>query len=55
MKTFEQAGEAMLLAQEGNVLLARAMLSTIKGWTASLKTWLSSMPTNLPPTEPLHR
>ena len=55
MKTFEQTGEAMLLAHEGHILLTRALVATVKGWAVGLKTWLGNMPTTLPPTESHHR
>ena len=55
MNTFEQAGEAMLLAHEGQIILGRALVSTVKEWMAGLKTWLGNMPTTLPPTESPHR
>ncbi len=55
MKTFEQAGEAMLLAHEGQLLLTRAFASTVARWASGLKNWLGNMPTTLPPTESPHR
>ena len=55
MDMFDQVGEAMLLAQEGQLLLGRAVVSAVKGWTAGLRSWLANMPTTLPPTESPHR
>jgi hypothetical protein len=51
MNAFEQAGEAMMLAQEGNRQIAQAIAATFRRWTAEFKAWLSAMPTTLPPTE----
>ena len=50
MDTFSKAGEAMLLAEEGNRLLAQALVNAVRGWVGSFKTWLRAMPTSLPPT-----
>ena len=51
MTTFSRAGEAMLLAQEGNHQLARAVAAAFRRWFAPVKAWLADMPTSLPPTE----
>ena len=55
MKTFDQAGAALLLAHEGQLILARAAVAVVKGWAAGLRTWLANMPATLPPTEPTRR
>jgi hypothetical protein len=55
MNSFEQAGEAMLLAQEGNKMIAAAIISAVRGWVASFRGWLAHMPTTLPPTESIRR
>ena len=55
MSVFEQAGHTMLLAAEGQRLLANALVTGLKRWVASFKTWLSDMPTTLPPTECFRR
>ncbi len=55
MNMMEQAGEALILAQQGNTLLARSLAATVKGWVAGLGTWLRNMPTTLPPTDSYRR
>jgi hypothetical protein len=51
LDSFSQAGEAMLLAEEGNRQIARALAASVGNAFASLKAWLAAMPTTLPPTE----
>ena len=51
MTNFEQAGEALLLAQQGNAQIARTIAAALSIWTTGLKDWLARMPTTLPPTE----
>ncbi len=51
MDTFSKAGEAMLLAEQGNREIAHAIATAFNGWMKSLKGWLAEMPTSLPPTE----
>ena len=55
MELFQQSGEAILLAQEGQRQLAFAIASLVRGWFVSLKAWHGAMPITLPPTEPQHR
>ncbi|WP_158744761.1 hypothetical protein [Acidisphaera sp. L21] len=55
MNAFDQAGEAMLMAQEGKLLIARALVATIQGWVSSFKSYVGGMPTTLPPTESVRR
>ncbi len=51
MDTFSKAGEALLLAEEGNREIARAFATLVRGLLSSLKTWLATMPTSMPPTD----
>ncbi len=51
MNGFEEYGQAMLLANEGNVQLAQAFAGGLKKMMASLRGWVSAMPATLPPTE----
>ncbi len=55
MDLFQQSGEAMLLAQDGQRQLAFAIAATVRRWLVSLKAWHGAMPITLPPTEPQHR
>ncbi len=55
MNSFEQAGEAMLLAEEGKALIARAIVAELRRWAGLVHEWLVQMPTTLPPTESPHR
>ena len=50
--TFSKAGEAMLLAEQGNREVGRSIAASLRGLLGSLRTWLAAMPTSLPPTEP---
>ena len=52
MDTFSKAGEAMLLAEQGNRQIAQGLAAVMRGLLGSLKSWLGAMPTTLPPTEP---
>ena len=52
MDTFSKAGEAMLLAEQGNRQIAQGLAALVSSLLGSLKTWLGAMPTSLPPTEP---
>ena len=52
MDTFTKAGEAMLLAEQGNRELSHTIAAAFHGWVKSIKAWLAEMPTSLPPTEP---
>ena len=51
MSTFTKAGEAMLLAEEGNRQIAQAITAAVMAKLAEFKAWLRAMPTSLPPTE----
>ena len=51
MNVFEQSGEAMLLAQEGQRQIAQALAAQIRTWFANFKAWQAAMPGTLPPTE----
>ncbi len=51
MRTFEQAGEAMLLAEQGQREIANAVLTSVKRWIAGFQAWRGRMPTAMPPTE----
>ena len=51
MNVFEQSGEAMLLAQEGQHELAKLLAAQFRTWFAKLTAWHAAMPTALPPTE----
>ena len=53
MNAFEQAGEAMLLAEEGKVQMARAIVAQVQKWIADFRSYLGHLPTNLPPTDTL--
>jgi hypothetical protein len=46
---FFQAGEAMLLAHEGQRHIAEALLAAVCRGFARLKNWQANMPTTLPP------
>ncbi len=51
MDMFQQSGEAMLLAQEGQRQLALAIAAKVRTWFSGFKGWQSAMPVTLPPTE----
>ena len=51
MNLFQQSGEAMLLAQEGQRQIALAIAAKVREWVASFKAWQAAMPGTLPPTE----
>lgn len=51
MNGFEQYGEAMLLANEGNTQAGRALAAAFQRMIGSFKVWLHAMPSTLPPTE----
>ena len=55
MNSFEQAGEAMMLAEEGKAQIARAIVASIRRGIAIVHEWLVEMPTSLPPTESIRR
>ncbi len=55
MKMFDQAGEAILLAEQGKAELAQALANGVKAWLEAFRDWLGKMPTTLPPTESLGR
>ena len=55
MKIFEQAGETMLLAHQGNVQIGKAIVATLRAWRDGVTAWLRNMPTTLPPTESVRR
>ena len=49
MALFQQSGEAMLLAEEGQRQFARMLAAKVRGWLESLKAWHAAMPGTLPP------
>ena len=51
MDTFSEAGEALLLAEQGHRQIAHEVADLARGLVGSLRTWLAAMPTSLPPTE----
>ena len=51
MDLFQQSGEAMLLAQDGQRQIAYALVAKLSGWMSRFKAWQSAMPITLPPTE----
>ena len=51
MNVFQQSGEAMLLAHEGEREIANKLAAQIRTWFAKLTAWHAAMPTSLPPTE----
>ena len=51
MNVFQQSGEAMLLAHEGEQEIAKMLAAQVRTWFAKLTTWHAAMPTSLPPTE----
>ncbi len=51
MSTLSKAGEAMLLAQEGNRQIAQAIATAATAKLTAFKDWLRAMPASLPPTE----
>lgn len=51
MNGFEQYGEAMLLAHEGNTQAGQALAAAFKRMLGNFKVWLNAMPSTLPPTE----
>jgi hypothetical protein len=51
MDLFQQSGEAMLLAQEGQRQIAHAIAAKVGSWISRFKAWQSAMPITLPPTE----
>ncbi len=55
MDLFQQSGEAMLLAQEGQRQIAVMLATKVRSWFDSLRTWQAAMPVTLPPTEPQPR
>ena len=55
MNSFEQAGEAILLAEEGKAQIARALAVVVRRWVSGLHDWLVAMPTSFPPTESVRR
>ena len=55
MNAFQQSGEAMLLAQEGQRQLALAIAAQIRTWFNTFKAWQAAMPVTLPPTGPQPR
>ncbi len=55
MRSFEQAGEAMLLAEEGKAQIARALMAGLRRCVDIVHEWLVEMPTTLPPSESSRR
>ena len=55
MDLFQQSGDAMLLAQEGQRQLAFMLAAKIRSWFGNLRAWHAAMPVTLPPTEPRSR
>ncbi len=51
MNGFEQYGEAMLLANEGNTQAAKALASAFKRLVETFRGYVGTMPATLPPTE----
>ena len=51
MNTFQQSGESMLLAQQGQAQIAFAIAAKVRSWLTGFKGWQSAMPVTLPPTE----
>jgi hypothetical protein len=55
MNGFEQYGEAMLLANEGNTQAAKALATVFKRLFETVRGYVGAMPTTLPPTESFQR
>jgi hypothetical protein len=55
MNGFEEYGQAMLLANQGNAQVADAIVAGVKRVAENFRGWLRAMPTTLPPTESLPR
>ncbi len=51
MDVFQQSGEAILLAQDGQRQIALMIAAKVRVWWANLKAWHTAMPATLPPTE----
>ena len=51
MNGFEQYGEAMLLANEGNRQAGAALAAAFKRLVDNIRSYVGGMPTSLPPTE----
>ncbi len=51
MTVFEQSGEALLLAHEGERAIAEMLAAQVRTWFSKLTAWHAAMPTSLPPTE----
>ena len=51
MSGFTEYGEAMLLANDGNVHLANALTDSVKRLFSGARGWVRGMPATLPPTE----
>jgi hypothetical protein len=51
MNGFEQYGEAMLLANDGNTQAAKALATAFKRLIERFRGYVGAMPTTLPPTE----
>ena len=55
MNGFEQYGEAMLLANEGNAQAAKFLAAAFKRLVDSFRAYVGALPTTLPPTESFQR
>ncbi len=55
MNGFEQYGEAMLLANEGNAQAAKFLSAAFKRLIDSFRAYVGALPTTLPPTESFQR
>ena len=51
LNVFQQTGEAVLQAQEGQRLFAAAIATTLRSWFVRFRSWQAGMPGTLPPTE----
>jgi hypothetical protein len=51
MNGFEQYGEALLLANEGNAQLAQILGAAFKRLVENFRGYVGAMPATLPPTE----
>jgi hypothetical protein len=55
MNGFQQYGEAMLLANEGNAQAAKFLGAAFKRLIDSFRAYVGALPTTLPPTESFQR
>ena len=51
METFTHAGEAMILAAEGQRQIGSILLAGARRQVARIREWLAAMPTTMPPTQ----